>query len=223
MFTDNNPLTYVLSSTKLDAVGHCWVAALAVYDFSLVYKQGHFNQDADALSQIQWPLILKELDHEVISAACQVVSKPSTPVMDTLSLSEALINEHFNNPMLDGLMQMIQDNDWAIMQDQDTTLTWLKSKVMNGTLGSAQALSQCPQVHPYLHHRHQFCVKSDILYRAQKSLEQKKEWLQLVLPEPFHCTALQYCHDQLGHHGVNHTLALLYDWFYWPQMDTDVR
>ncbi len=137
MFTDNNPLTYVLSSAKLDAVGHHWVAALAVYDFSLVYKQGCFNQDADALSWIQWPSVVKELDREVISAACQVVSEPSTPVMDTFSLSEALINEHFDNPMMDGLTQMMQDNDWAIMQDQDPALAWLKSKIVSGNLGSA--------------------------------------------------------------------------------------
>ena len=125
--------------------------------------------------------------------------------------------------MMDGLMQMMQDNDWAIAQDQDPTLAWLKSKVRNGTIGSARVPSQCLQAHPYLHHWHQFHVKFNILYRAQKSLEQKKEWLQLVLLEPFYHTALQYCHDQLGHHGVNHTLALLCDWFYWPQMDTDVR
>ena len=50
VYTDNNPLTYVLSMAKLDAVGQCWVTALAVYNFQLVYKQGKFNQDADALS-----------------------------------------------------------------------------------------------------------------------------------------------------------------------------
>ncbi len=138
VFTDNNPLTYVLSSVKLDAVGHCWVAALAVYNFSLVYKQGCFNQDADALSLIHWPSILKELDHEVISAACQVVSEPSIPVMDTLSLSEALINEHFDNPMMDGLTQMIQDNDWAIVQDQDPALPLDLHKF-------------CLSVHKYIH------------------------------------------------------------------------
>ncbi len=34
--TDNNPLTYVLTTAKLDAVGHRWLAALSVYDFSQV-------------------------------------------------------------------------------------------------------------------------------------------------------------------------------------------
>ena len=31
--TDNNPLTYIMSTPNLDATGHCWVNALAKYDF----------------------------------------------------------------------------------------------------------------------------------------------------------------------------------------------
>ena len=31
--TDNNPLTYIFSSANLDAVGQCWVACLASYNF----------------------------------------------------------------------------------------------------------------------------------------------------------------------------------------------
>ncbi len=49
--TDNNPLTYVLTTAKLDAVGHRWLAALSVYDFSLKYRPGRQNVDADALSR----------------------------------------------------------------------------------------------------------------------------------------------------------------------------
>ena len=33
VYTDNNPLTYILTSAKLDATGQCWVASLANYDF----------------------------------------------------------------------------------------------------------------------------------------------------------------------------------------------
>ena len=36
--TDNNPLTYVLTTAKLDATGHRWLAALSGYNFSLVYR-----------------------------------------------------------------------------------------------------------------------------------------------------------------------------------------
>ena len=47
VYTDNNPLTYVMTFAKLNAYSHRWVASLAIYVFSLYYKQGKQNVDAD--------------------------------------------------------------------------------------------------------------------------------------------------------------------------------
>ena len=54
MFTpvDNNPLTYILTTAKLDATGQRWVASLANYEFKIFYKSGKSNVEADALSRI---------------------------------------------------------------------------------------------------------------------------------------------------------------------------
>ena len=49
VYTDNNPLTYVLTTAKLDATGQQWVASLANYNFKIFYKSGKFNVEADAL------------------------------------------------------------------------------------------------------------------------------------------------------------------------------
>ena len=49
---DNNPLTYILTSANLGAVGQCLIAALASYNFQLHYKTGKSNVEADALSKI---------------------------------------------------------------------------------------------------------------------------------------------------------------------------
>ena len=35
VYTDNNPLTYILTSAKLDATGQRWVASMANYDFRI--------------------------------------------------------------------------------------------------------------------------------------------------------------------------------------------
>lgn len=45
--TDNNPLTYVLTTAKLNATGHRWLANLMTYDFDIKYKPGKENVDAD--------------------------------------------------------------------------------------------------------------------------------------------------------------------------------
>ena len=50
--TDNNPLTYILTTAKLDAASYCWVASLANYNFQLYSQAGKTNIDADTLSNV---------------------------------------------------------------------------------------------------------------------------------------------------------------------------
>ena len=70
MYTDNNPLTYILTTAKLDATRPIWVAGVANYNFKIFYRSGKLNVEADALSQIPWentrvhhmePLVVKTM------------------------------------------------------------------------------------------------------------------------------------------------------------------
>ena len=45
--------------------------------------------------------------------------------------------------------------------------------------------------------------------------------MQLVLPKVFRKQVLQHCHDDLGHLGIEQTIDLLRDWFYWSRMMED--
>jgi hypothetical protein len=51
VYTDNNPLTYVLSSAKLNATGLRWVGELSEFNFEIKYRPGRVNVDADCLSR----------------------------------------------------------------------------------------------------------------------------------------------------------------------------
>ena len=53
VLTDNNPLTYILTTPNLDALGHWWVAALASYNMTIKYLKGSDNKVANALSRIE--------------------------------------------------------------------------------------------------------------------------------------------------------------------------
>ena len=50
--TDNNPLTYMLTTPNLDVMGHHWVGALVSYEFTLEYQKGSDNATTDTLSQV---------------------------------------------------------------------------------------------------------------------------------------------------------------------------
>ena len=52
VYTDNNPLTYVLSSAKLNATGLQWIGELADFNFTIHYCPGRAHIAADALSRM---------------------------------------------------------------------------------------------------------------------------------------------------------------------------
>ena len=83
--TDNNPLTYVLTTAKLDATGHRWIAELSSYNFSLRYVKGTTNVVADALSRIDW--------HDPNPGSHPV---ESTGMMQPAEVKEALIGATLN-------------------------------------------------------------------------------------------------------------------------------
>ena len=82
VLTDNNPLTYVLSSAKLDAAGYKWLAALGTFDFKLTYRSREANGDADGLSRRPY----KKVFADVGKAICQA----HTEKRDTCLYAETL-------------------------------------------------------------------------------------------------------------------------------------
>ena len=48
--TDNNPLTYIMTTPNLDATGYQWVGALAKFNLQLEYQKQQDNAIAEMLS-----------------------------------------------------------------------------------------------------------------------------------------------------------------------------
>ncbi|KAJ8000232.1 hypothetical protein DPEC_G00202700 [Dallia pectoralis] len=64
VWTDNNPLTYILTKAKLDAYEQRWVSKLAAYTFDLKHVAGKKNTVADALSRDPFA---KSISHRLIT------------------------------------------------------------------------------------------------------------------------------------------------------------
>ena len=74
VYTDNNPLRYVLTSTKLNATGLRWIGESADFNFDIRYCPGKTYVDADSFSRIPFDFetymksCTEELSPEVIQA-----------------------------------------------------------------------------------------------------------------------------------------------------------
>ena len=51
VYTDNNPLSYIQTTTKLGATEMRWAADLALFSFDVKYRSGRSNGNAEALSR----------------------------------------------------------------------------------------------------------------------------------------------------------------------------
>ena len=129
---DNNPLTYIFSSTNLDAAGQRWVAQLASYNFSLEYQKGKDNTVADFLSRLDEPLPKKEvqdyLDKIPYPGVKAVLDNAITPLEERAELgvrpNPEGVNANQEEAVAARAAKLASTNiiDWKVEQKEDPVL-----------------------------------------------------------------------------------------------------
>ena len=215
VFTDNNPLTYILTTAKFDATGHRWGAALSNYTFSISYKPGRNNTDADALSRIQWPEAV-DISSETVHAVCEGVQAPHGKV-ETLCHGAQAVGVLSQDTMPAGMTSL----EWSQAQMQDPAISQIIQAIQTKILDTLKYNQDMrSDLKAFLRISKQFKLKQGTLYR--KTQVNDKARLQLVLPLSYRPKAMAGCHDLVGHLGQDRVLGLLRDRFYWPGMHMDV-
>jgi transposase InsO family protein len=212
VLTDNNPLTYVLTSAKLDATGHRWLAALSAYQFDIKYRSGQNNRDADALSRL--PSGPSEIKEEVVSSICQVdLMQPWSHALgmqcptdiDEMTQSLSLFHSNFFS-------------GWKEAQRIDSELGPLFPFVAQQQLPDRR---QVPvEVLPLLREFDKLVIDGGAMYRVTTVNDSKVR--QILLPKCFRKRVLESLHDHMGHMGRDRTLHLARERFFWPGMARDV-
>ena len=99
IYTDNHLLTYIPSTTKLDATGHRWIAGLADYNFHIHYKSRKSNVEADALSRIEWEMCDETIQVESIQALVVAILAGDLVNFEAVSCSMQVVESFLPKPM----------------------------------------------------------------------------------------------------------------------------
>ena len=73
-----------------------------------------------------------------------------------------------------------------------------------------------------LKYRKDLFLKNGLLYWKVMLKNHPEQISQFVLPKNFRHKVILACHDDNGHLGMERTLGLLQEWFFWPKMAEDV-
>ena len=227
MYTNNNLLTYILTTAKLDAASHCWVASLASYNFRLHYRAGKANINADALSRVSWPKCMPDSSGTSLKVNAADIRAIQEAVLDqpACPIEAYSCNLHVIGVIQDSLQvaQMTLD-DWRQAQEVDPVLGIITKRLREGTLDQDWCRkTDSPKLSQYKRERNSLVVQKGILYRQARPRELDETLLQLVLPTAYREVSLKGCHDEVGHLGLECMLDLMHDRFFWPCMAVQAK
>ena len=173
--TDNNPLTYILTTPNLDALSHHWVTALAGYNMKLEYLKGADNKIADTLSRLP----PEKLDEHAVAELLDYARNSYKPRAETANLNIIEEGERVDQEVIVRYNQIVRQHknfcnlanlDWVESQGKDqvipTVISWVKRpKEDKRTLVECLAgVASEYEKHYYAACQKKFTIQDNLLY-----------------------------------------------------------
>ena len=237
VFTDNNPLKFLLNKSKIDATSQRWCSELANFNITVEYKSGATNAGADALSRMYEDSNQRdEIDH--IHVWCKEICVPVSSIQPDVVREILLEKSSGTSTFIDALLMsdleyhhptptayqvasvqpLMKNKDWSTIQQNDRCIMEVKDIVEKNTYICAKQFTRMkPETKSMLRRRKDLYVDNDMLMLRSSSgsgriVVNKKELAAL-----FKCY-----HEAQGHLGEDRTLQIIESRFFWPKMRGDV-
>ena len=221
VFTDNNPLTYVLTTAKLNATGQRWVNELADFHFDIKYRPGKSNADADTLSRM--PVDFEKYMHsctetitldavDTITSTTKEQSTVHTAWLASLSTVPECAAEDVED------VDAMDSSELKNAQQQDPSISRvLHFKKVGKRPSYKDRQQESAIVRQYLHEWEKLHIAADGLLHHTSGTHTR-----LVLPKQWHRKVYQELHENMGHLGADRVIDFAKERFYWPFMRTDI-
>ena len=123
--TDNNPLTYILTTHNLDATQYCWVESLAGFTFSIKYEKERDNAVVNALNHVT-----SKLNAETVKSILDSITVGTAGRADAHDLTVAEADKGIHQQVKETAVQAWTAHahvnfhvmDWIAAQQEDPIL-----------------------------------------------------------------------------------------------------
>ena len=216
IFTDNNPLTYLLTTAKLNASGLRWVSQLANYQFSIKYRAGKKHIDADYLSR--HPLKC----FEQCAAECtqkmnlEEVGVIFSEVSSNRNVNAVHVDVNVLSADQDVVVQKIPVDELIGAQREDKIIQPVYDAVVSGGRSLPKGVSNRAS-RLLFSQMGKLSLENGVLTR---NLSTHK---QIVLPSVYHNLVYEELHQKLGHLGSEKVVELARRRFFWPYMKKEIE
>ena len=222
MLTDNNPLTYILTTPNLDALGHWWVAALAGYNLTIRYLKGFDNKVANALNRIETrldPDTVTELLNHAKGTGPRAETEDIRVMEEEERADQEVILRTIQLAQQDKKFRNLHSEDWHRAQLMDPVipyvLDWLRlprnnqvklKDFLRGKVSEADCRA-------YSTREKDFEKRDHLLFIKMTPPENVSTIPVFVVPVNRRQVAIDMCHWNARHQGRDRTLSLLKGWF----------
>ncbi|KAL2097871.1 hypothetical protein ACEWY4_007078 [Coilia grayii] len=217
VYTDNNPLCHYRTTT-LGAVEQRWAARLDNFNFSLCYRPGRVNGNADALSRRTDLVPEREVPEDDGTEVPTFHHRRPEPPGCQAAMAE------YSGSVVESLVSGQSMRQWQQEQQSDPVVSgvlFYLSKQRKPDAG--ERLQEDAGVMSLLRQWNRLAVRDGVLWRCYQDPGSQEIRYQLILPAIKRMVVWHWCHEKAGHFGPEKTLSLIRSRFFWVGLEADVK